>query len=170
VRLDTTGPTISASLSAPQSATIGYDGTAAITISSSSTDVSGVASTTFKLDATTTLTGSVINIYSLTAGTHTLAITSVDGLGNSSSVTLSFQFHPSLAGVVAAVKAGYSAASISSTEQAKLLGYLNNTTSPVKTNLTNFLNEVKAQSGTPSLTATEAALLTSWAQDLYNRS
>jgi hypothetical protein len=172
VRLDTTGPTISASLSAPQSATLGYDGTANFTISSSATDVSGVASTTLKLDSLTTIaaTTATINVYSLTAGPHTLVVTSFDGLGNSSSVTLTFQVHPSLAGVVAAVKAGAGAASISSAEQTKLLGYLNNTANPVKTNLTNFLNEVKAQSGTSSITAAEATLLTSWAQDLYNRS
>jgi hypothetical protein len=44
------------------------------------------------------------------------------------------------------------------------------TSSPLKTDLTNFLNAVKTQSGTKSLTAAEATLLTSWEQDLYNRS
>ena len=78
--------------------------------------------------------------------------------------------HPSLIGVEDAVKAGFAAGAMTSSEQTALLGYLTNTSNPVKTDLTNFLNAVKAQSGTSSLTKAEATLLTSWAQDLYNRS
>ncbi|MGH2884990.1 MAG: hypothetical protein ACRDPA_20185, partial [Solirubrobacteraceae bacterium] len=78
--------------------------------------------------------------------------------------------HPSLTGVEDAVKAGLSAGSIGSTEETTLLGYLTNTNNPIKTDLTNFMSAVKAQSGTKALTAAEATLLTSWAQDLYNRS
>jgi hypothetical protein len=78
--------------------------------------------------------------------------------------------HPSLIGVEDAVKAGYAAAAMTSSEETTLLGYLTNASNSVKTNLTNFINAVKTASGTKALTAADATLLTSWAQDLYNRS
>ena len=169
VRLDTTAPTIAASLSTPQQS-IGYDGTANITATYSATDISSIGSLSATLDGVS-FTGATINIYALTAGTkHTLAVTAVDGLGNASTTTLTFVIHPSLIGVEDAVKAGFAAGAMTSSEQTVLLGYLTNTSNPVKTDLTNFLNAVKAQSGTSSLTKAEATLLTSWAQDLYNRS
>jgi hypothetical protein len=170
VRLDTTGPAVSASLSPGQISALQYDGTANITGSYTATDISNVTSLTATLDGIA-FTGSVINVYSLTAGsTHTLAITAVDGLGNTTTVSIAFVIHPSLTGVEDAVKAGFSAGGMSSTEETTLLAYLTNASNPVKTDLTNFINAVKAQSGTKSLTAAEATLLTSWAQDLYNRS
>jgi len=169
VRLDTTGPTISASLSTAQSTTLGYDGRANITASYSATDISSVGSLSATLDGVA-FTGTTINIYTLTAGAnHTLAVTAVDGLGNTSTTTLTFVIHPSLIGVEDAVKAGFTAGAMTSSGQTALLGYLTNTSNPVKTDLTNFLNAVKAQSGSNSLTKAEATLLTSWAQDLYNR-
>jgi hypothetical protein len=168
VRLDTTGPTISASLSAPQSSTIGYDGTANIIAAYSATDISTVSSISATVDGVA-LSGTTINIYTLAAGTHTLVVTAVDGMGNSSSVTVTFQIHPSLIGVEDAVKAGYAAGYMTSGEQSTLLGYLTNTANSVKTDLTNFINAVKSAS-TKVLTAAEGTLLTGWAQDLYNRS
>jgi hypothetical protein len=163
VRLQTAGPTINSSLSAPQ-ATIGYDGTANITASYSATDPTTISSLTAKLDGAS-FTGTVINVYTLLAGQHTLVITAVDGLGNSSSVTMTFNVRPSLTGLQGAVNAGASAGAITNTEKTKLLGYLGSQT---KANLTSFLNEVKAQSG-HAITAAEATLLTSWGNDLYGR-
>jgi hypothetical protein len=162
VRVDTTGPTISASLSNPQS-TIGYDGTADIALSLSVSDVSGVASTTVKLDNTTTITGGVIDLDKLLAGTHTIVITAVDGLGNSSSTTLTFALHPSRSGIANAVNEGAAAGSITSSEKTKLLSILNNTSNTLKTDLTNFINEVK-NSG-KAISSAEATILQSWAND-----
>ena len=59
---------------------------------------------------------------------------------------------------------------MTSSEETTLLGYLTNTKNTVKVDLTNFMNAVNSASGTKALTAAEATLLTSWAQDLYNRS
>jgi hypothetical protein len=168
VLLDTAGPTISATLSAPQQS-IGYDGTANISATYSATDISSVGSLTSALDGAA-LTGTTINIYTLAAGSHTLVVKAVDGVGNTSTTTLTFAIHPSLVGIEDAVNAGRAAGAMSTGEQAALLGYLTNTTNSVKTDLTNFMNAVKAQSGSNSLTKAEATLLTSWAQDLYNRS
>jgi hypothetical protein len=78
------------------------------------------------------------------------------------------ELHPSLTGVISAVKYGQSNGSVTSAESTKLQGLLN-AANPVKTNLTNFMNEVKAHSG-KAISAAEATLLLSWAQDLYNRS
>jgi hypothetical protein len=168
VRLDTTGPTISASLSAPQNL-VGYDGTADIAISASATDVSGIASTTLTLDASVTVTGSSIDIDTLTAGTHTLVVKSVDGLGNAATVTLTFQIHPTIAGIVAAVNDATSRGLITSAEKTTLLAILNSTGSTVTTRLNNFIAEVAKQSGKP-ITSAEATILTSWAKDdLSNR-
>jgi hypothetical protein len=102
------------------------------------------------------------------AGTHTLVVTAVDGLGNTSSVTLTFQIHPSLAGIKNAVAEATKAGLITTTEQAKLLSILGSTANSLKTNLTNFTNEVKA--ATKAIASGEASILTSWAQDLYLRS
>ena len=121
IRLDTTGPAITASLSAPQQ-TIGYDGTANITLTDSATDVSGVASLRATLDGVA-LSSSTINVETLTAGVHTIVATAADGLGNTSTVTLTLTLHPSLTGIEDAVKAGYSAGSISAaSEETTLLG------------------------------------------------
>jgi hypothetical protein len=163
VRLDTTGPTISSSLSNPQS-TIGYNGTADIALSLSISDVSGVASTTVKLDNTTTVTAGVIDVDKLLAGTHTLVITAVDGAGNSSTMTLTFALHPSRSGIANAVSEGAAAGSITSNEKTKLLSILNNANNTLKTDLTNFLSEVKNQSG-KAISSSEATILQSWAND-----
>jgi hypothetical protein len=92
-------------------------------------------------------------------------ITAVDGLGNTSSTTLSFAVHPSLTGVQNAVKNGFSTGSISSSEQTTLLGYLNTQT---KANLTSFINACTSASKT-SLSAAESTLLQNWATDLLAR-
>ena len=163
LRLDTTGPTISASLSSPQSA-IGYDGTALIGMTISSSDLSGVASMTIMLDATTALTGSTINVYSLLAGTHTIVITAVDGVGNTSTQTITFQLHPSRKGIAAAVAAGEASKAITASEQTTLLADLNNSANSLTTDLNNFIAAVKLQSG-KAVSAAEAKILIDWAQD-----
>jgi hypothetical protein len=165
VRLDTTGPTISALLSAPQISSGGYyNGTADITISSSATDISGVSSIKLVLDSTTTITNGVIDVDTLLAGAHALVVTSVDGLGNTSTYTLSFTLHPSRTGIGNAVNEGVTRGLITSTECSKLLSILNNTANSQTTDLNNFLTEIKNQSG-KAITAAEANILTSWATD-----
>jgi hypothetical protein len=163
VRLQTAGPTISASLSAPQSL-IGYDGTANITTTISASDPSGVVSTTTVLDSTITLTGSSINVYTLLAGKHTLVITSVDGVGNISTKTLTFELHPSREGIATALKVGEAGKLITATEEKKLLASLQNASNTLVVDLEHFITEVKNQSGV-SIKTSEASILISWAQD-----
>jgi hypothetical protein len=164
VRLDTTGPTVSASLSAPQGS-YGYDGTSNITIASSASDGSGVAALNYSLDGGAAFTSTTINIYTLLAGSHSLVVKATDGLGNVTTTTLTFQVHPGLIGLEDAVKVGTTSGAITSSEQTKLLSLLTNTANSLATRLANFLTEVKNQSG-KAITSSEASFLTNWGQDL----
>jgi hypothetical protein len=164
IRLDTTGPAISHTISAPQSTSIGYDGTSDITISAGATDVSGVSSIKIVLDSTTTMSTGVIDVDTLLAGNHTIVITAVDGLGNNSTQTVTFQLHPSRNGIGNAVNEGVTGGVITSGEGTKLLSILNNSSNALSTDLTSFINEVKNQSG-KAITAAEANILINWAQD-----
>ena len=74
--------------------------------------------------------------------------------------------HPSLTGKQNIVRYGYSIAAMTSSEETTLLGYLNTQT---KANLTSFINACTSASGTKNLTAGEATLLKSWANDLLSR-
>jgi hypothetical protein len=161
VRLDTTAPTISASLSAPQSA-VGYSGTANIAATISASDPSG-ATTTVKLDSST-FTGSTINVYTLLAGTHTITITSIDGVGNTSVKTITFELHPSRKGIAAAVKVATEGHLITAAGETKLLATLDNSANTLLVDLEHFIAEAKAQSGL-AIKASEATILINWAED-----
>ena len=161
VRLDTTGPTISASLSAPQSA-VGYNGTANITATISASDPSG-ATTTIKLDSST-FTGSTIDVYTLLAGKHTIMITSIDGVGNTSVKTITFELHPSRKGIAAALKVGIEGHLITAAGETKLLATLDNSSDTLLVDLEHFIAEAKAQSGL-AIKASEATILINWAED-----
>jgi hypothetical protein len=166
--VDTTGPVISNSLSAPQSATYGYDGTADISYSVSASDAgSGVATVTVKVDSTA-VSGGSIDVDKFTAGSHTVTFTAVDAVGNTSTVTVTISIHPSRAGLGQAVNEGVAAGSITSAEGTKLLSLLNSTSNTLVTDVTNFNNEVKAQTGKAISTA-EASILSSWGSDLLAR-
>ncbi len=167
VRLDTAAPTITPTLSTAQG-TMGagtYDASAGITASISATDVDGISSTTSKVDGAT-FSGSVINVYTLTAGSHTLSVTSVDGLGNASTVSVTFTINPSLTGVQDLVKYAYSAGLIAYAVETSLLGYLTNTSNTLAQDLTNFENAVSADVSSSKVTSAEASLFQSWAQAL----
>ncbi len=166
IRLVTSGPTITASLSAPTNGT-SYDLGGTITASYGASDISTVRSVTLTIDGSTA-TGPAINVDLLTAGQHTLTITAVDGVGNSSTRTLTFQVHATLGGLVAAVNDGASHSQLTASEQATLVSILRGT-GPIKTVLSQFTTEVQNQSG-KAIASAEAALLTNWAQDLLSRS
>jgi hypothetical protein len=168
VRLDTTGPTISASLSTPQSVTLGYDGTGNISATWSATDASTVATLTAAIDGVT-ITSGTIDVTTLMAGSHTYTVTAVDGLGNTSTTTVTFQVHPSLAGIQNAVNVGSNKGYMSKTEKTKLLSYLTGSGTTLKANLTSFVNECKSAQAAGTLTANESTLLQSWANDLNSR-
>jgi len=112
------------------------------------------------------LSSNTINIYTLLTGTHTLVVTAVNGLGTTSTQTLTFVVAPTLVGLEDAVTAGYTAGSITtSAEETTLLGDLENTKNTVTTDLNNFISALSTacKGSRPTVTATESSLLTNWA-------
>ena len=125
-----------------------------------------MASLTYKLDSSS-LTTTTINVYSLAAGSHTLVVTAVDGMGNTSSTNLTFVLNPSLTGLKDAVIAGYNTGSITASEDSTLLSILNNTSKTEATNLSNFYSAVSSSG--KAITSAEATILESWEQNLAYR-
>jgi hypothetical protein len=165
VSVDTLGPAIAYTISPPQSTTIGYDGSAAISISASGTDSgSGVSSVKIVLDSALTVTSGAIDVTTLMAGSHTIVITAVDLVGNTTTQTLTFNLHPSRQAIAAAVNGAVPKSLITSSEASKLLSILNNASASLSTDLNNFITEVRNQSG-KAISAGEASILQSWATD-----
>lgn len=117
---------------------------------------------TLKLDTGTVLSGTTIDLDTLAAGSHTVTITAVDGLGNTTTSSVTFLLHPSQSGIGTAINEGVSRGLITSAEGTKLLGLRVNTANSVSTDLTNMLAEVKAQTGL-AVNPAGATILTSWA-------
>ena len=171
VLLDRAGPAITASLPTPPAA--GYDVGASIAITSAVTDAGiGVATTTIKLDGTTTITSGSVDIDTLTAGSHTIVITSTDKLGNASSKTLTFKIVPTAVGIRNAINDGAARGWITAAFQATLLAAINNVVGASggsgATKLRGFISIVQGGT-TAQLTAAYKALLLNWAADLLTR-
>jgi hypothetical protein len=168
MRLDTTPPVITASLPAPTNGTF-YDVGNKITLTYSATDVDN-ATTTVVLDGKTAIVGGVIDIDTLTAGTHTIVVTATDGLGNTTTKTITFTIHATIQGLINAVNDGAARGLITATERSNLVWYLQKALgSSAKRNfIASFNYEVNLQSG-KAINAAEAALLLSWGNDLYAR-
>ena len=176
VRLDQGGPAISNTMTAPTN-NGSYDVGTSITFTFGATDVDNVPTLSATLDATTALTsGQKIDVNTLNAGTHTIVISAADQLGNTSSVTITFQVHATVSGQINAVNQGVTAGLITAKVGSSLVSMLNTVQSSInagnpaaaKSALTNYMNYVKSQSGT-GINAAYATRLVNWAQDLYNR-
>src|SRR5207302_736177 len=91
VKLDRTPPAISYTIAAPTNAG-SYDLGSNPTVTFGATDLNGVASTSATLDASTSIaSGGAVNLYTLTAGSHTIAIKATDGAGNLATTTVTIQ-------------------------------------------------------------------------------
>jgi hypothetical protein len=176
IRLDTIGPAITYSMTAPTNSG-SYDVGTTITFNFSASSPDNVASLSATLDSVANLTnGQVIDLDTLTAGTHTIVITAVNQLATSSTTTITFQVHATVGGLISAVDQGAQRGLITSTEQIQLDGILNSAQSylkkgnvaAAKSMLSYFISSVQSQSGR-SINAAYAARLVNWAQDLYNR-
>jgi hypothetical protein len=159
---DTTPPTIKAALSTPTNGT-SYDVGAPITLTWTATDGgSGLV----------TSSGSkTIDVDSLLAGTNTVSITVADKIGNVATVTLTFQVHATLQGLVNAVNDGVARGYITAATASSLISTLQ---SAMKGNsahakLPGFISAVQSASG-KTISAAYATLLLSWANDLLSRS
>jgi hypothetical protein len=167
IRLDRTAPVITASLPAPTNGTF-YDVGKKITLTYGATDVDN-ATTTVVLDGKTAIVGGVIDIDTLTTGAHTIVVTATDGVGNTSTKTLTFTIHATINGLINAVNDGAARGLITSSEQSLLIWYLQKALqNSAKIRIGQFNWEVNYQSG-KAINAAEAALLLSWGNDLYAR-
>jgi hypothetical protein len=100
VVLDTTPPVIT--VSSPVAGQL-YTTSSVIVLSFGADDGplgSGVASTTATLDGAAVVNGQTIDLFNFTSGTHNLVVTSVDNLGNTSSVTRPFRVRATPASVL----------------------------------------------------------------------
>jgi Ca2+-binding RTX toxin-like protein len=176
VRLDRAGPAISATMTAPTN-NGSYDVGQVVTVNFSGADVDNVASISAVLDKSAIANGSSINTEALTAGTHTITITARDGLGNSSSTTLTFQVHATVGGLTTAVNDGVKKGAItSSVISSKLLALLSlaqtsltsANVSQAKTYLNAFISLCQQQSGR-TITTAYATSLIGWTNDLIAR-
>ena len=106
----------------------------------------------------------------MTAGTHTIVITATDGLGNTTTRTITFTIHATVKGLINAVNDGAARGLITATEKSNLLWYLQKAlgTGTPKNFIGQFNWEVNYQSG-KAINSAEAALLLSWGNDLYAR-
>lgn len=90
--LDTTGPTIDISSPGPEGVVFDTDDISSI-VYSVSDDGSGVASSSVTLDGGAATNAQALDMFFLAPGVHTIVVTAIDKLGNSSSATRTFEVH-----------------------------------------------------------------------------
>jgi hypothetical protein len=176
VRLDTIGPAVSYSLAPPPSSG-SYDLGTNPVLTYSATDVDGISSISATADSGSTVTsGGTINLYTLSAGAHTVVISATDGVGNTSSVTVTITVHASIAGLKNAVNYGNSSGQISNSTVSSLLSTLNSAQTALsagqnasaKSYLNSFSSQVSS-AGSNKIASSFAALLINWTSDLVAR-
>ena len=97
VRLDRTGPVINPT--SPLNGRV-LDVSEVITFGYSTSDVSGVASSSATIDGHSIANGGTIDAGLLSAGAHTITITATDALGNVSARTITFRVEATIAGLI----------------------------------------------------------------------
>ena len=129
------------------------------------------------LDASTSIaSGGAINLYTLTAGSHTIAIKATDGAGNLATTTVTIQVHATIGGLVNAVNYGAGKGYVASSLQSQLLSTLQSAQNALsagnnaaaKSYLSTFVSQVQ-NAGSTKLAPSFGTLLLSWANDLIGR-
>ncbi|MGZ4378037.1 MAG: FIMAH domain-containing protein, partial [Gaiellaceae bacterium] len=140
-------------------------------------DISGVVSSSATLDGHAIANGSTLNIDTLLPGTHTILITATDGLGNTSTTTLTFQVRASSpAALVNAVADGNARGLIADQTANALTNKLADVQRDIsrglfaqaRIDLDTFAQLVNSQRG-KKIDAAYADLLVAWAADLRSR-
>jgi len=165
---DTVAPVVTSSLPAPP---IGNNGWYDIGVKIAFTFGTGEGTVGAKLDGATTLTsGGLIDFDSLAAGAHSIVITSVDAVGNTTTQTVSFEVHATLAGLLAALNDGFGRGWISSATQSSISSNIQSAMkgNSAHTKLQWVASTVQQQSGISILSA-YASLMLGWTNDLLLR-
>jgi N-acetylmuramoyl-L-alanine amidase len=166
-KVDALAPDIT--IAAPQANA--YLQTGAIAINFSASDAhSGVASTTATMDGVAIANATSYSLLWNTLGSHTLAVTSTDNVGNVASTSVTFTIGATIESIIQAVNELYGQGQIDNqgiqnSLLAKLAKYEkdNGNSGNAKNYLKNFINEVSAQSG-KHLTVAAANVLLADAQ------
>ena len=169
IRLDTTGPAVSASLGAPTNGTY-YDVGATLALTWTASDANGLISSGAKLDGQT-ISSNRIDLDSLAAGLHTVTVNAIDAAGNLTTMTLTFTIRPTASGILAAINDGFARGFMTAAEKATLVSAINNVigANNVAPKLRGFISQVQSATAA-QLSAAFQALLLSWANDLLSRS
>jgi hypothetical protein len=177
VTLDRTAPTLAPALSAPNNGAY-YDVGTPITLTWGASDLNGIRSTVATIEGqTVAVSGGTIDVDVLTAGAHTVTITSVDNAGNVTTTTMTFTIHPSPQGILNAIydgmNRGWITASYGSTlvtqEQQVIKAQSSSTISNEKTKLKQFITYLDGNRPPVGITAAYQTLLLNWANDLLGR-
>jgi len=174
ITLDTTGPTVSASLGAPTNGTA-YDVGARLALTWTASDAtSGVISSGAKADTQTISSSGVgIDIDSLTAGVHTVTVTATDAAGNITAISLVYTIKPTAKGILAAINDGAARGWMTAAEKSTLVSAINNVIGAsggsVPPKLRGFISQVQSATVAQLVTAFQTLLL-NWANDLLSRS
>ena len=171
VILDRTGPTLTPTLSAANNGTY-YDVGTKITLTWTASDANGVQSVSASIEGQTiSASGGTIDVDVLTAGNHTVTITSKDNAGNVTTKTITFTIHATPQGILNAINDGAARGWIAASYKSTLVTQINNVIaatgkgSSEATKLRGFISVV--QSATASqITPSYQTLLLNWANDL----
>jgi hypothetical protein len=168
VVLDRVGPTVTNTIGATTNGTF-YDVGSTVAFGWIASDAN-LASSSAKIDGSTAIAnGAGIDVDSLTAGMHTITITAVDKAGNTTTRTISFTIHATVAGLTNAVNDGYARGYISYFLQVSLLNTLGGIKGGnTKTKLSQFVSTVQSSLGW-LVTPAYGNLLINWANDLAAR-
>jgi hypothetical protein len=174
VILDRTGPTIAPAIG-PANNGAYYDVGTRISFTWIASDPNGIASTSATIEGQTISgSGGTIDVDVLTAGVHTVVITSKDRAGNSTTISLTFTIHPTAQGIINAINDGaargwitasFAATLVSQMQQVIKAGNAANTRTKIK----QFISTVQYSGAPGAITAAFQALLLNWANDLLAR-
>jgi cytochrome c len=175
VILDRTAAAIAASLSAPNNATY-YDVGTSITLTWAATDLNGVSSSSGSSEGQTiSSSGGKIDVDVMTAGTHTVTISSTDKAGNVSTMTLTFTIHATPQGLINAINDGAARGWISAsfkttliTQMQQVIKGLQSSTANGVAKLRQFISYLQYPP-TGGITAAYQSLMLNWSNDLLNR-
>ena len=176
ITLDTTGPTVTASLSAANNGTF-YDVGTRITLTWTSTDLNGTGISSATIEGQTiSASGGTIDVDLLTAGAHTVTITARDVAGNVTTRTLTFTIHATPQGIVNAINDGAARGWINASFQSTLLASmqqvikgLQSSAASGKAQLSQFISSLQYPPRGATITPAFSTLLLSWANDLFAR-
>ncbi|HMC71529.1 MAG TPA: Ig-like domain repeat protein, partial [Mycobacteriales bacterium] len=175
VILDRTPPAVTPTVSAPNNGTF-YDVGTKVVLTWTATDLNGVRSTSGSVEGQTiSASGGTIDVDVLTAGVHTVTITSTDNAGNVTTKSITFTIHPTAAGLLNAVNDGVARGWITTSFGATLVSQIQqiikaagSSSANVRAKINQLISTLQYPP-TGGITAAYRTLMLNWANDLLSR-